>query len=57
MNGYICLWRDKRVEVYAPTSYAAQQEAAKRLGAKKTYEITVVLAEKDGAPVVHVAEA
>lgn len=57
MNGYICLWRGKRVEVYANSTYAAQQKAAELLKTKKTYEITVVLAEKDGAPVVHVAEA
>lgn len=51
--GHICFWRNKRIEVYASTSYAAQQEAAKRLGAKKPYEVTVILAEQDGVQVTH----
>lgn len=53
MNGYICYYKNKKVEVYANTSYAAQQEAAKKLGAKKTYQVTVVLAELNGEPVVY----
>ena len=53
MNGYICYYKNKRVEVYANTSYAAQQEAAKKLGAKKTYQVNVVLAELNGEPVVY----
>ena len=53
MNGYICYCRNKKIEVYANTSYAAQQEAAKKLGAKKTYQVSVVLAELNGKPVVY----
>lgn len=53
MNGYKAFWRRKSVEVHADTSYDAQQKAAKLLGAKKTYEVTVVLCEKDGEQVVH----
>jgi len=53
MNGYIAFYRNKRIEVYAETSYAAQLEAAKRFKAKKTHEVTVVLAEKNGKPVTH----
>ena len=53
MNGYICLWRNRRIEVYADTSYAAQLKAAAILKAKKSYEITVVLAERAGDPVTH----
>lgn len=55
LNGYVCFYNSKRVEVYASTSYAAQQEAAKvlRVPPKKQYQITVVLAEKDGKPVTH----
>lgn len=53
MNGYIALYRGKRLEVYAETSYQAQQEAARQFKAKKSYEVTVYLAEKDSQPVVH----
>ena len=53
MNGYICFWRGKRIEVHAGSSYAAQLKAAAILKAKKTYEITVVLAENGWVPVTH----
>lgn len=55
MNGYICFYKGKRIEVRANTSYAAQTEAAKIFKAKKAYEIQVVLAEKNGEIVTHVA--
>mgnify|MGYP003346543529 CR=1 FL=1 len=53
MNGYICFWKGKKIEVYADSTYAAQMKAAELLKAKKSYEITVMLAEKNGEPVVH----
>ena len=53
LNGYIAFYRGRRTEVYAESSYLAQQSAAKLMKAKKAYEVTVVLAEKDGAPVIH----
>ena len=56
MNGYICFYNGKRVEVRAPTQYAAQQEAARllKVPAKKQYLITPVLAERaDGSVVTH----
>jgi hypothetical protein len=54
MNGYVCFWRGKRIEVRAATSYEAQRAAAAIFKARKAYEVTVVLAEKDdGKPVVH----
>ena len=53
MNGYICFYRGKRIEVESDTSYHAQQEAAKIFKAKKSYEVDVVLAEKDGEQVTH----
>lgn len=55
MNGYIAFYKGKRHEVYAGTTYEAQQKAAAFFKAKKAYEVTVGLAEKDGVPVVHVA--
>lgn len=53
MNGYVCFYKGKRVEVYADSSYAAQQKAAPLLKAKWSYDVTVVLAEKNGEMVVH----
>lgn len=50
MNGYIAFWRNKRCEVHAESSFAAQKLAAQKLGAKKSYEVSVVLAELGGAP-------
>ena len=48
MNGYIAFYRGKQIEVYAATSYEAQQKAAALFKARKRYEVTVVLAEKEG---------
>jgi hypothetical protein len=53
MNGYVCFYKGKRVEVYADTSFQAQEKAAAMLKAKKSYEITVVLAERSGQQVTH----
>jgi hypothetical protein len=53
MNGYVCFYKGKRVEVYADTSFQAQEKAAAMLKIKKSYEITVVLAEKSGQQVIH----
>ena len=53
MNGYIAFYKGRKAEVYAQTSYEAQQKAAALFKAKKEYEVTVVLAEKDSEQVVH----
>jgi len=55
MNGYIALHKGRKIEVYAETSYLAQQEAARILKVKpsKAYEVTVVLCEKQGEQVAH----
>ena len=53
MNGYVTFYKDKRHEVYAKSSWEAQEIAAKFFKAKKAYHVTVVLAEKDGEQVVH----
>ena len=55
MNGYIAFYKGKRIEIYAKTSYEAQQIAAKQFKAKKSYDVTVVLAEKNGEQVIHTA--
>lgn len=57
MNGYKAFWRGKSTEVYADTSFQAQRKAAEfwRVKPNKQYEITVVLCEKSGEQVTHVA--
>lgn len=55
MFGYVCFYRGKRIEVRALRSFDAQEIAAKIFKAKKSWEVTVVLAEKpNGEEVVHV---
>lgn len=53
MNGYLAFYKDKKIEVWADTSYDAQQKAAKEFKAKKAYEVTVVLCVCKGEQVVH----
>ena len=53
MNGYVCFWKGKRHEVYAETTLKAQEAAAKFFKARRQWEVTVMLAEVDGRPVVH----
>lgn len=56
MNGYIAFYRGKKLEVFADTSYEAQKKAAAIFKAKKSYEVTVMLAEKNGQQVTHTAD-
>ena len=55
MNGYVAIYRGKRIEVLAETSYQAQLKAAALFKARKAFEVSVMLAEKLGVPVVHIA--
>jgi hypothetical protein len=52
-NKYVCFWKSKEIVVEADTSYQAQQKAQVVFKAKKGYEITVMLAEKNGQAYVH----
>jgi hypothetical protein len=52
-NGYIAFYKGKQIEVFANTSYEAQKKAAEKFKAKKTYDVTVKLAQKDGQQVTH----
>ena len=58
MNGYICYYKSKRIEVYADTSYAAQKEAARilKVPAGKEYKVSVYLAQKGDEQVETVLE-
>lgn len=51
---FIGFHKNKRVEVYAPTSYDAVQIAAKQLGVKqsKQHEITVLRADVEHSPAI-----
>lgn len=59
MNGYKAFYRGKTTEVYAETSFKAQEVAAKKFKARKQHEVTVILCEKGtdgtapGAQVTH----
>ena len=52
MNGYIALYKGKQLEVYANTSYEAQQKASAQFKAKKSYEVDVYLCEKNAEQVI-----
>lgn len=47
---YIGFYRNKKCEVFAETSYKAQLAAAAIFKAKKSYEVTVMLAEVTHTP-------
>ena len=53
MNEYIAFYKGKPLEVKANSSYEAQQKAAQTFGARKSYEVTVVLVKKNGQQVTH----
>ena len=53
MFTYIAFYKGKQIEVKALRSYDAQLAAAKIFKARKTYDVTVMLAAKDDEPVIH----
>lgn len=53
MNGYKAFYKGKSIEIFANTSLEAQQIAAKKFKAKKSYDVTVVLCEKNDEQVTH----
>lgn len=56
MFGYVCFYNGRRAEIYANSSYEAQQKAAAhfKLKEKQRYKVSVILAERpDGTEVVH----
>ena len=53
MNGYKAFYRGKSIEVYAETTYEAQQKAAALFKAKKAYDVSVMLCEKNGEQYIH----
>ena len=53
MNGYKAFYRGKSIEVHAESSYQAQLKAAALFKAKKSYQVTVILCEKNGKQITH----
>ena len=56
MNGYVAFYKGKRLDVHAETSYEAREKAAALFKARQSYKVTVILAEKDGEQVTHIAD-
>ena len=58
MNGYVAIYRGRRVEVYADSLWEATVAARNELKPPKSerHMVSVILAEKDGKPVTHVAD-
>jgi hypothetical protein len=53
MFTYIAFYKGKQITVNALRSFDAQETAARIFKAKKSYEVTVMLAAKDDEPVIH----
>ena len=55
MNGYICFYDRKRIEVEAETSLEARKKATDEFKPPKSkrHMVSVYLAEKDSVQVVH----
>lgn len=43
---YICLYRDKKLLVNAPSSYLAQRLAAQQFNARRAWDVIVYLADE-----------
>lgn len=58
LNGYVCIYNGRQIEVYAPSLYEAKQEAVRQFRPPKSkqHRVSAHLAEKNGEPVVHVAD-
>ena len=58
MNGYLAFFNGKQIEVYADSLYRAKLKALEILRPPKSkrHMVTVMLAEKDDQPVVHIAD-
>ena len=56
LHGYIAMYKNTRKEVWADSSLAARDFAAKLFKARKSYDVSVHLCEHpDGSEVIHIA--
>lgn len=55
MNGYVCFYNGKRIEVHANTTLEALGKAMEQFKPPKSkrHMVSVVLAEKDSESIVH----
>ena len=53
MFTYLAFYKNKQITVNALRSYDAQLAAARLFKAKNSYDVTVMLAAKDGEQVIH----
>lgn len=58
MNGYVCFYGGKRIELRADSLYAAKLKALEvfKPSKSKAHMVSVVLAEKGDETVVHAAD-
>lgn len=50
-NVYECFYKSRKVRISADSSYKAQLAAARYFKARKSYDVVVVLVEKNGEQV------
>jgi hypothetical protein len=57
MNTYVCFFNAKRIEVTAESLYSAKVKAIAQFNPPKAkaHMVSVMLAERDNAPVIHTA--
>ena len=55
-NFYKAFWKGREIEVSANSSYEAQQKAQKIFGAKKGYDVSIVLIKVGDRDIVHSGE-
>jgi hypothetical protein len=55
MNGYVCFYNGKRLEVYAASLLEAKNKAVAHFkpAKSKVHMVTCMLAEKDGRQITH----
>ena len=53
MNLYQAIYKNKKIEVLADTSYKAQTKAAKELKAKNAYDVTIMLIALNSEQYIH----
>jgi hypothetical protein len=52
-HGYVAFYKNRKVSVKAKSSYEAQMSAAEYFKTRKSWEVTVMLAEENGSSVTH----
>lgn len=53
LNAYMCFYKRKHLTLDADSQYAAQRAAAAKFGAKRSYEVKVMLLGTSDRPYAH----